>query len=112
MAGKVFRNFERLETVLRTHRQLLRLACGHIHRYFTRMFGGTAATVSPGIGMQLTLDLRPESPSCFKMSPPAYLLHVFRSGWDGKPELLTHVRIVGDGNPKNIHPFFDVMSPE
>ncbi|MFP4422624.1 MAG: phosphodiesterase [Desulfococcaceae bacterium] len=112
MDGEVFRNFDLLDASVRKHPQVLRLTCGHIHRFFARMFGGTVATVSPGIGMRLPLDLRPESPSCFEMSPPAYLLHVFRSGWDGTPELLTHVRVVGEGNPKNIFPFFDVVSPE
>jgi 3',5'-cyclic AMP phosphodiesterase CpdA len=112
MDREVFGNFERLEAVLRNHPQVVRLTCGHIHRYFARFFGGAVATVSPGIGMQLPLDLRSKSPSCFDMSPPAYLLHVFRSGWDGKADLLTHVRVVGEGKPAEVHPFFDVTSPE
>ncbi len=112
MDGEVFRSFQGLDDVLRKRSQVLRLTCGHIHRFFSRMFGGTVATVSPGIGMQLPLDLRADSPSRFEMSPPAYLLHVFRSGWDGRPELLTHVRVVGAGKAADVHPFFDVVSPE
>lgn len=112
MDGEIFRMRKQEAAILRQHPQVARLACGHIHRYFTRAFGGTVATVSPGVGMQLPLDLREESPSCFEMSPPAYLLHVFRKGWDGEPVLLTHVRVVDEGKDADIHPFFDVVSPE
>ena len=87
--------------------------CGHIHRAISRRFAGTVATVTPGIGMQLDLDLRPEAPSVFVMEPAGFLVHVWTDLW-GDPTLLTHVGTIPErpGQYGGPHPFFDVVSPK
>lgn len=111
MDGEPFIGREELAELLRRHPQVERIACGHIHRAFSRRFGGTVATVAPGIGMQLDLDLRPEAPSVFVLEPAGFLLHVWTDLW-GDPTLLTHVGTVPEqpGRYPGPYPFFDVVS--
>lgn len=113
MDGEIFIRHRELADVLRRHPQVERLTCGHIHRAISRRFGGTVATVSPGIGMQLDLDLRPEAPSVFVMEPEGFLLHTLTDLW-GDRTLLTHVGTIPDppGGYGPTHPFFDVVSPD
>jgi hypothetical protein len=63
--------------------------------------------------MQLTLDLRKEAPSTFKLEPPAIMLHLWTDLW-GEKILLTHIDVVEDqpGQYSGPHPFFGVISPK
>lgn len=112
MDGEPFIRREDLTGIIRRHPQVERIACGHIHRAFSRRFGGTVATVAPGIGMQLDLDLRPEAPSVFVLEPAGFLLHVWTDLW-GEPTLLTHVGTIPEqpGRYRGPYPFFNVVSP-
>jgi len=113
MDGEIFIRKDDLADVIRRHPQVERLTCGHIHRAISRRFAGTVATVCPGIGMQLDLDLRPAAPSVFVMEPEGFLLHTLTDLW-GDPTLLTHVGTIPDppGRYGGPHPFFDVVSPD
>ncbi|HSV93536.1 MAG TPA: phosphodiesterase [Desulfobacterales bacterium] len=113
MDGEPFIRREELAGLLRRHPQVERITCGHIHRAISRRFAGTVATVTPGIGMQLDLDLRPEAPSVFVMEPAGFLVHVWTDLW-GDPTLLTHVGTIPErpGQYGGPHPFFDVVSPK
>ncbi len=113
MDPEVFVRRNELAAIVEKHPQVERLMCGHIHRAICRRFAGTTATICPGIGMQLVLDLRAEAPSAFILEPPAAMLHLLTELW-GEKTLLSHVSIIPDspdqyGGP---HPFFDVVSPE
>lgn len=112
MDGEPFIRREELAGIIRRHPQVERVTCGHIHRAFSRRFGGTVATVAPGIGMQLDLDLRPEAPSVFVMEPAGFLIHFWTDLW-GDPTLLTHVGTIPEqpGQYSGPHPFFEVVSP-
>jgi 3',5'-cyclic AMP phosphodiesterase CpdA len=113
MDKETFARREDLAAIIAKHPQVERLMCGHIHRAITRRFAGTTATVCPGIGMQLVLDLREEAPSTFVLEPPALMLHLFSELW-GEKALLTHVGIIPDFPDQygGAHSFFDVVSPE
>ena len=113
MDGELFIRRDELAALIRRHPQVERITCGHIHRAISRRFAGTVATVSPGIGMQLDLDLRPEAPSVFVMEPAGFLMHTLTDLW-GDPTLLTHVGTIPDrpGQYGGPHPFFDVVSPD
>lgn len=115
MDAEPFRMRHELEEVIRSHPQVERLACGHIHRSISRRFGGTTAVVCPGVGMQLALDLRPDAPSGFVLEPPALLVHFLeeQNPWGDPPHLLTHENTVEDppGVHGGFHPFFKVISP-
>ena len=113
MDKEVFIRREELAAIIRKHSHVERILCGHIHRTISRRFAGTTATVCPGIGMQLVLDLRDEAPSAFILEPPALMLHLFTELW-GEKTLLTHVSIIPDLPDQYgpVHPFFDVVSPE
>jgi Icc protein len=113
MDGEVFIRRGEFADIIRRHPQVERITCGHIHRAISRRFAGTVATVSPGIGMQLDLDLRAEAPSVFVMEPPGFLLHALTELWEDLT-LLTHVGTIPEhpGQYGKAHPFFDVVSPD
>ena len=109
-----FKRRDDLHGLIQRHPQVERLACGHIHRPITLHFGGSVATVCPGVGMQIPMDLRPEAPSGFVLSPPGLLVHYLFRNWGDAPMLLTHVELVEDheGQFGGFHPFFDVENPK
>jgi 3',5'-cyclic AMP phosphodiesterase CpdA len=108
-----FRRRNAFAKLILRYRQVERITCGHIHRPISRLFAGTVATVCPGVGMQIVLDLRPEAPSGFNLEPPALMIHCLHTAWGDDPALLTHVSIVVDpaGENSGFHPFFGVVSP-
>ena len=109
-----FKRRDDLRGLIQRHPQVERLACGHIHRPITLRFGGRVATVCPGVGMQIPMDLRPEAPSGFVLGPPGLLVHYLFRNWGDAPMLLTHVELVEDhdGQFGGFHPFFDVENPK
>ena len=113
MDAEPFKGREELARIIARHPQVERILCGHLHRAVFRRFAGTIAAACPGIGMQLSLDLRPDTPSAFVMEPPAMMLHMWHDAWGQAPGLLTHVSLVEDppGQYSGPHPFFDVVSP-
>lgn len=108
-----FRGRRKLASVIRKHAQVDRITCGHIHRPITRRFGGIVATVCPGVGMQIGLDLRPQAPSGFNDEPPALMIHCLSDEWGDGASLLTHISVVENypGQYGDFHPFYDVISP-
>jgi 3',5'-cyclic AMP phosphodiesterase CpdA len=109
-----FKRREDLCRIIQRHPQVERITCGHIHRPITLRFGGTVATVCPGVGMQIPMDLRPEAPSGFVLGPPGMLVHFLDQSWGDPPALLTHVELVEDheGQFGGFHPFYDVENPK
>jgi len=108
-----FKGREDLLGIMLSHPQVERIACGHIHRPIALRFGGSVATVCPGVGMQIPMDLRPEARSGFVLGPPGILVHYLDKSWGDPPTLLTHVDLVEDypGQFGGFHPFFDVENP-
>lgn len=80
-----------LEAILRSHPQVERVLCGHLHRSIQARFGGTLASTCPSPAHQVALDLRADGPDCFVMEPPGYQLHAWRGG-----RLVTHTVVLGD----------------
>ena len=113
MDKEIFKGRHELSRVVEKHHQVERILCGHIHRPVFRRFAGTGATICPGIGMQLVLDLREKAPSAFILEPPSVMLHLWTDLW-GEKTLLTHISVVEDyaGQNGEPHPFFDVVSPK
>jgi hypothetical protein len=109
-----FRHRDRLEALIARHPQVERLTCGHIHRPLMRRFAGTLATVCPGVGMQIPMDLRPEAASGFVLGPPGILMHYYGAGWGDPPSLISHVDLVEDypGQFGSFYPFVNVVSPK
>lgn len=114
MDQEIFQEVEAFSKILRNHPHVLRLTCGHIHRPVFTEFGSHPATVCPGVGMQLALDLHEQAPSNFRLEPPAMMLHILKRDWSDKPSLLSHVMLVdhSDHSFGPSYPFFDVVSPK
>ncbi|MDX8492479.1 phosphodiesterase [Mesorhizobium sp. VK22B] len=76
-ATRLFEGSEQLERIVEANHQVRRVLCGHVHRSIQRMFGGALCQIAPSVGHQVTLDLRPDGPSCFVLEAPEFLLHRF-----------------------------------
>jgi Icc protein len=112
MDQEIFRGKTEFAEIIGRNHQVERILCGHIHRAIFRRFAGTVATVCPGIGMQLVLELHQDAPSVFILEPPSLMLHFYADLW-GEKTLLTHISIIESrpdqyGGP---HPFFNIISP-
>jgi len=82
-----------MEEVVRRHRQVVRVACGHIHRPMYVAWGGTIASTSPSTCHQVQLNLTGRNGFEFAMEPRAVQLHV----WDNSYGLISHLSYVPAG---------------
>jgi 3',5'-cyclic-AMP phosphodiesterase len=87
-------------SIVSRHSQVQAILCGHLHRNIQTLVGGRRALCAPSPAHQVALDLRSDGPSCFRMEPPGYLLHLWKGG-----ALVSHAAVIGgyDGP----YPFFD-----
>jgi len=69
---------ERLAEIVRPHRNVERILCGHHHRAIETRFAGTIASISPGVAHQVTFDITEDGPASLVLEPPAYQLHRYR----------------------------------
>jgi len=81
-----------LEPIVRRHRNIERILCGHLHRSITRRYGGTIAMTCPSPAHQVVLNLERGAPNEFAMEPPGYLLH----HWTAEGGVVTHAVAIGD----------------
>ncbi|MBV8451515.1 MAG: phosphodiesterase [Deltaproteobacteria bacterium] len=82
-----------MEAVVRRHRQVVRVACGHIHRPIHVAWGGTIASTSPSTCHQVLLNLTGRNGFELTMEPRAVQLHV----WDDNYGLISHLSYVPAG---------------
>ena len=76
---------EDFAAVARRHPQVLRLLCGHVHRFHHESWAGAAATIIPSVAV----DLRKDVDSAVGEAP-VYVLHV----WSGGGVLDSRMRVV------------------
>jgi len=81
-----------LAAVVTTHRQIVRILCGHIHRPVTTMFSGVPASVAPATSFQVELKLDDAKGIVLTKEPAAYQLH----SWSTDGVLLSHTAYVDD----------------
>jgi Icc protein len=79
-----------LEALIARHKQIVRVACGHIHRPIHVVWGGTIASSAPSTCHQVPLDLNGGDGFEFIMEPRAIQLHV----WDPGYGLVSHLSYV------------------
>ena len=77
---------DELEALLRSHPNVERVICGHVHRPVQARFGGTIASICPSTAHQVALDLCRDSPGAWTLEPGAFQLHV----WEPGSGLVTH----------------------
>lgn len=78
--GSALSNGDALAAVVMRHRNVVRVASGHIHRSLATAFAGTMLTVCPSTAHQFELDLR----DCGRIAPvrngPAFHVHRYHAG--------------------------------
>ena len=85
-------NGDRLAELVAAHGRVLRVACGHVHRPVHVGFGGTVASICPGIAYQVPLRLARNAPVELLWQAPAFQLHV----WTPELGLVTHTDYLRD----------------
>lgn len=81
-----------LAAVIASHRQVVRILCGHIHRPITTTFAGVTTSVAPATSFQVELKLDDSKGIVLTKEPPAFQLH----RWSADGGLLSHTAYVED----------------
>ena len=81
-----------LAPVIASHRNVLRVLCGHHHRPIQTAWAGTIGSVGPATAHQVMLDLADAKPARIVMEPPAFHLHL----WSPESGMVTHMAYVDD----------------
>lgn len=89
--GSMCAESEGLNTLLARHRQVVRVACGHLHRTTQVQFGGTLAGSVPGVAPELAFNLGRDERCDYVPSPPQVGFHLWQPSG-----LVTHVAAVPD----------------
>jgi Icc protein len=69
--------------VIKDHKQLIGIFCGHIHRAFSTNFAGVRASTMPSIALELSQEISPVK----KTNNPVYHLHKFHSSLEYETEI-------------------------
>lgn len=84
------RNANEFAAVVRRHKQVERIICGHVHRPITTRFEQTVCSVAPSAAHQLELALTPGARGAFVMEPA--FIHLHR--WTPADGFVSHVAYV------------------
>jgi Icc protein len=79
-------NADELGQIITSHKQVVHIVAGHLHRPITASFSGVVTTVCPSTAHQMALDLPPSRGLSVVMEPPAASL----LWWNEKTEKLVH----------------------
>lgn len=79
-----------LEAIVRCHPQVVRVACGHLHRCVQAHWAGTVLQTAPSTAHQVWMDLAPGRGDGFGLDPPGFLVHAWLPG----QALVTHLGFV------------------
>src|SRR5579862_63484 len=93
MDGSGVRGGRAMEAVVARHRNVVRVAAGHIHRPIHLAWAGTIASTAPSTCHQVALDLAGGDGFEFIMEPRAVQLHVLDPGYG----LVSHLSYVPNG---------------
>ncbi|ROP61918.1 3',5'-cyclic AMP phosphodiesterase CpdA [Enterobacter sp. BIGb0383] len=95
------RDADALANVLADAPQVLRILCGHVHRFMVSQLGSTIVCSAPGTSHQVTPDFAPDGPSTFSLEPAGFLLH----RWSAVNGIATHYCPIGQFDGP--WPFYD-----
>ena len=84
-----FGNLERFTSIVARNPQIVRIACGHVHRHAAARIGATTAISAPSTSHQLVLARTDFGVYGVRLEAPAFALHA----WDGR-EMRTTTRTI------------------
>ncbi len=97
------RNADELATIVRRHKRVRLVGCGHVHRATFTSFAEVPTSICPAPNHAVDLDLVEARAPSFKVEPPAFHLHAwFEGGTFGT--VITHTVPIGQFDGP--HPFF------
>ncbi|WP_350335918.1 phosphodiesterase [Coralliovum pocilloporae] len=77
---------EALADVVRPHKQIVRILCGHLHRVIYTMWEGIPTSIAPSPSFSQAFSLAGQGPEGFTVEAPKYELHL----WTGST-FITHM---------------------
>lgn len=90
------RGRDELARVIAVHPQVVRIVCGHVHRYFETPFGAATAVSIPSTAHQLVLDAGAGRPYSVRLESPAVAFH----RWSGRTMTSELVRTAEPAPPR------------
>lgn len=90
-----------LQQITDRHPQVIRLLCGHVHRYMVSQLGNTLVCTAPGTSHQVAPDFSHDGAASFVLEPAGFLVHRLQP----QQGLVTHYLPVGDYSGP--WPFYD-----
>jgi hypothetical protein len=73
-------NPDALSALLKANKQVIGLACGHVHRSVFTQWADIPACICPSPAHQIHLDTNTNAPLAWTLEPGGFLLHVFKDG--------------------------------
>ena len=95
-------NNDALGELLKGHKQVIHILCGHVHRPIHTHWYDIPVTIAPSSSHYVALDLQENPPANFTLEPPTVQLHFWRNNANS---LLSHLSFIGSFDGP--HPFFD-----
>ncbi len=95
------RNAEDELSVLKRHRQVKHIACGHVHRACETVLHGIGISIAPNGAHSITLDMQDSDDISFMLEPPALRLFLLE---ETTGTIVSHLSYVGDFDGP--HPFY------
>ena len=86
------RNAEAFRSIIARHRQVERIACGHLHRPIVTNCAQAIVSIAPSVAHQVALTFDPADTGAFNFEPPAFLLHT----WHELRGFVTHTVYTDD----------------
>jgi 3',5'-cyclic AMP phosphodiesterase CpdA len=83
---------DRLAEIVARHRNVLRIAAGHVHRAVHTGFAGTIASICPAVAWATPLDFAPDARPRLEPQTPGFQLH----RWTPDDGLVTHTEYLDD----------------
>ncbi len=78
-------------SIIRRHRQVERIICGHVHRTVTAAVANVPTLIAPSACHHMALSLAPDAPGAFVLEPPAFAVHC----WSEADGIVSHIAYVG-----------------
>lgn len=92
---------DRLAILLADSPQVLRILCGHVHRFMVAQLAGIIVCSAPGTSHQVAADFTPDGPAQYLLEPAGMLMH----RWNLSTGMTTHYLPLGQYSGP--WPFYD-----
>ena len=108
MDNQSYLNKDKFLNIVEKNKNIMLVACGHIHRQIFTKKSNVNFIVAPSTAMQLDLNLNDTAPGDFVLETPGYLIHRIDTSNSDSPDILSYgVQITNKKEMEITYPFND-----